>query len=122
MRTTNRTLGRLTRHRRIRKRVNGLPERPRLNVFRSHKHLYVQIINDVDSKTVLGCSTKACLKKQGQAQRGGNVSAAEQLGQVVAQEAIKRGIKQVVFDRGGYAYHGRIKALAESARKAGLEF
>ena len=121
MSTTGRTLGRLARHRRIRKRVMGVPDRPRLNVFRSHQHLYVQLINDIDNKTVLGYSTKAC-QRQGHMPRGGNVSAAEQLGQVVAQAAIKLGIKQVVFDRGGYAYHGRIKALADSARKAGLEF
>ena len=118
---TPRTAGRIRRHRRIRKRVLGLVDRPRLNVFRSHKHLYAQVINDQENKTVVGCSTKAC-QKQGTLKSGGNVTAAEQLGKLVAEAAIKRGIKQVVFDRGGYPYHGRIKALAESARKAGLEF
>lgn len=121
MKTTARTLGRLRRHRRLRKRVAGLPTRPRLAVFRSHKHLYVQLINDFDQKTVLGGSTAStALRKE--LPRGGNVKAAETLGKMIAQEAVKRGIKQVVFDRGGYKYHGRIKALAEAARQGGLEF
>ena len=116
-----RTLGRIRRHRRIRKSVVGLTSRPRLNVFRSHKHLYVQIINDQENKTLVGCSTKTA-QKNGQIKQGGNIPAAEQLGRLVAEEAIKRGIKQVVFDRGGYPYHGRVKAVAESARQAGLQF
>jgi large subunit ribosomal protein L18 len=121
MSLTQRAQGRSTRHLRIRKKVMGMPERPRLNVFRSHKHLFVQIINDVDQKTLVGCSTKT-YQKQGQLATGGNITAAAQLGKIVAQEAIKRGIKQVVFDRGGYRYHGRVKALADAAREAGLEF
>ena len=113
--------GRLRRHRRIRKKVVGLPDRPRLSVFRSHKHLYVQLINDVDNTTVLGYSTLAPqLRKQ--CPQGGGVKAAEHLGQLVATEAVKRGVQRVVFDRGGYRYHGRVKALAESARKGGLQF
>jgi large subunit ribosomal protein L18 len=99
----------------------GMPDRLRLNVFRSHKHLFVQMINDLEQKTVFGFSTKS-YQKSGQIARGGNVAAAEQLGRIVAEEAKKRGITQVVFDRGGYRYHGRIKALADSARQAGLEF
>ena len=116
-----RTLGRVRRHRRIRKQVTGMPDRPRMCVFRSHKHLYVQLINDLENKTLFGCSTIVPQLRQ-QLPRGGNVSAAEQLGRFVAAEAIKRGIQQVVFDRGGYRYHGRVKALAEAARQGGLQF
>lgn len=128
MKTTARTASRVRRHARIRKRVAGLPERPRLAVFRSHKHLYVQLINDFDQKTVLGGSTaSAALRKElSSASKskaaGGNLKAAEALGKQIAQEAVKRGIKKVVFDRGGYKYHGRIKALADAARQGGLEF
>ena len=116
-----RAAARLKRKRRIRKRVVGYVARPRMNVFRSHKHLYVQLVNDVEHTTLLGCSTKTS-QKPGRLSTGGNVSAAEQLGKLIAEEAIKRGIKQVVFDRGGYQYHGRVKALADAARAAGLEF
>ncbi len=98
-----------------------MPERPRLCVFRSHKHLYAQVINDFENKTLFGLSTNAPQLRT-KARQGGNVSAAQQLGRVVAAEAIKRGIKQVVFDRGGYHYHGRVKALAEAARQEGLQF
>ena len=116
-----RVIGRRIRHRRIRKRVIGITARPRLNVFRSHKHLYAQIINDFDGVTLLGCST-AYLTKAGQAARGGNVDAATQLGRHVAQEARKKGIAAVVFDRGGYPFHGRIEAFAQAAREGGLQF
>ena len=116
-----REIGRRTRHRRIRKRVVGMDDRPRLCVFRSHKHLSVQVINDRLEKTVLGGSTKHPeLRKQ--LPRGGTVAAAEQLGRWIAVEAKKVGIQRVVFDRGGYHYHGRVKALAEAARAGGLEF
>ena len=116
-----RAAGRLRRHRRIRKRVVGMPNRPRMCVFRSHKHLYVQVINDFEHTTLVGGSTKnAALRKQ--TPRGGNVAAAEGLGRFIAAEAIKRGIQHVVFDRGGYRYHGRVKALAEAARQGGLQF
>ena len=116
-----RQAGRATRHRRIRKKVVGLPERPRMCVFRSHKHLYVSLVNDVSQQTLVTCSTQAPdLRKQ--QPKGGTVVAAESLGKLVASEAGKRGIRQVVFDRGGYAYHGRIKALAEAARSQGLQF
>lgn len=113
--------GRLRRHRRIRKRVAGMPAKPRLCVFRSHKHLVAQLVNDFEQKTLFSCSTqgKAFRKQQ---PRGGTVSAAEQLGRLVALEATKRGIQCVVFDRGGYRYHGRVKALAEAARQGGLQF
>ena len=115
-----RTAGRIRRHRRIRKRVVGMPERPRLNIFRSHKHLYAQIINDFEGRTLVGISTK--VKSKAGSKTGGNVPAAETLGQRIAGEALKQGITRVVFDRGGYRYHGRIKAMADAARKAGLEF
>ena len=116
-----RAVGRLKRHRRIRKRVVGMPERPRMAVFRSHKHLYVQLINDFEHKTLLSGSTNAAELRQ-QVPRGGNVAAAEQLGRFIAAQAIKQGIQAVVFDRGGYRYHGRVKALAEAARQGGLQF
>lgn len=116
-----RQAGRLTRHRRIRKRVAGFSQRPRLSVFRSHKHLYAQLINDMENATILGVSTLAKPVRQHNKQ-GGNITAAQQLGKLVALEAIKRGIKHVVFDRGGYHYHGRVKALADAAREAGLVF
>ena len=117
----SREAGRLKRHRRLRKHVVGLPGRPRLAVFRSHKHLYVQLINDVENTTLVSCSTQTPeLRKK--FPQGGNVAAAQELGQRVAVEAVKRGIQQVVFDRGGYQYHGRVKALAEAARQGGLQF
>lgn len=115
-----RALGRMIRHRRIRKRVSGFPGRPRLNVFRSHKHLYAQIINDFEGVTMVGCSTKQ-LAQEGPA-AGGTVAAATRLGRHVAQEALKKGISAVVFDRGGYRFHGRIEAFAQAAREGGLQF
>ena len=119
--TVSRAIGRHRRHRRLRKRVIGVEERPRLCVFRSHKHLGVQLVNDRLQKTLWGGSTsQPALRKQ--LGRGGTVSAAEQLGRWVAAEALKHGIQRVVFDRGGYDYHGRVKALAEAARAGGLQF
>ena len=112
---------RLRRHRRIRKTVIGHPERPRLCVFRSLKHMYAQVIDDVAGKTLLTVSTlderiAKTLKSRG------NVKAAELLGQTVAVDAKAKGITRVVFDRGGYLYHGRVQALANAARAHGLEF
>lgn len=121
MTTNPRFLGRIKRHRSLRKRIVGMPQRPRLAVFRSHKHLVAQIINDLENKTLLGCSTQSDAVGTA-AKRGGNIAAATKLGQVLAAEAVKRGVKRVVFDRGGYRYHGRIKALADAAREGGLEF
>ena len=116
-----REASRLKRHRRIRKRVVGMPTRPRMSVFRSHKHLYVQLINDFENTTIVGGSTKAAeLRKQ--MPNGGSVAAAEQLGRFIAAQAKQQGIQEVVFDRGGYRYHGRVKALAEAARQGGLQF
>ncbi len=117
--TAARELGRQARHRRLRKRVVGMPERPRLAIFRSHQQLYVQLIDDVAGKTLQGWSTLDERLKE--IKHGGNVAAASALGALVAADASKNGIKQVVFDRGGYLYHGRVKALAEAVRAGGLE-
>ncbi len=108
------------RHFRVRKKIVGTPERPRLVVHRSHLHLYAQVIDDTAGKTVASASTQeADFRKQ--IKPGGNVKAAQALGKRVAQVAQKVGVKKVVFDRGGYHYHGRIKALAEAVRESGLE-
>ena len=114
-----REVGRCTRHRRLRKKVAGLPERPRLCVFRSLNHLYVQLVDDVAGKTLCGWSTKDDRLKH--LKRGGNLDAAKELGTLVADDAVKRGVTRVVFDRGGYVYHGRVKALAEAVRAGGLQ-
>ena len=117
----NKRLGRIRRHRRIRKRVIGLAARPRLCVYRSHKHLYAQLVDDFQGKVLLGVSTLDETLKQA-APAGGNVTAATHLGRRVAELAKEHGITQVAFDRGGYIYHGRIKALADAAREGGLQF
>jgi large subunit ribosomal protein L18 len=104
-------------HERIRSKIQGTPERPRLNVYRSLNHIYAQVIDDTKGATLVSASTVAA-----KAQTGGNVAAAKEIGKLVAERAQEKGIKKVVFDRGGYLYHGRIKALADAAREAGLEF
>jgi large subunit ribosomal protein L18 len=104
-------------HFRIRQKMQGTSERPRLNVYRSLNHIYAQIIDDAKGETLLSASSLASKVKT-----GGNVAAAKEVGKLVAERAIEKGIKRVVFDRGGYLYHGRIKALADAAREAGLEF
>ena len=104
-------------HTRIRRRMQGTAERPRLNVYRSLNHIYAQIIDDADGRTLVSASTLA-----GKQKTGGNVAAAKEVGKQVAAKALEKGIKRVVYDRGGYLYHGRIRALAEAAREAGLEF
>jgi large subunit ribosomal protein L18 len=109
---------------RIRKRVAGNPERPRLTVFRSLSHIYVQVIDDMTGKTVASAaSTEPALKKglSGKT-RGNNVAGAQVVGKTIAERLIEKGIKKVVFDRNGYLYHGRIRAVADAAREAGLEF
>lgn len=108
-------------HLRVRRKVSGSPERPRLCVFRSLKHIYAQVIDDRSGRTLAAASS---LDKQTRAQikGGGNVAAAKVVGKAVGERARAAGIEQVVFDRGGYKYHGRIQALAESAREAGLKF
>jgi large subunit ribosomal protein L18 len=108
---------RLRIHRRIRRRVKGTEGRPRLAVFRSVKHIYAQVIDDAKGHTVVAASSS---EKSGS--NGGNVAGAKAIGKLVAERAKDKGIKAVVFDRGGYQYHGRVKALADAAREAGLEF
>lgn len=112
---------RARRHLRVRGKVIGTSERPRLSVYRSLKHIYCQIINDIDGKTLAAVSTQSS-DVRAKTQYGGNVKAAEIVGKMIAEEAKTKGITKVVFDRGGYKYHGRIKALAESARKHNLSF
>ncbi|MGC8560520.1 MAG: 50S ribosomal protein L18 [Phycisphaerae bacterium] len=101
--------------------VRGTSERPRLRVFRSIKNIYAQIIDDTVGVTLVAASSAEKSFRAG-AKHGGNVSAAQQIGRQIAQRAVEKGIKQVAFDRGGYKYHGRIKALADAAREGGLQF
>lgn len=108
---------RLRVHKRIRRRLKGTTERPRLAVFRSVKHIYAQVIDDAQGSTLVAASS---LEKNGK--NGGNLAGAKAIGSLVAQRAQEKGIKAVVFDRGGYLYHGRVKALADAAREAGLQF
>ena len=112
---------RMRRHQRVRKTVFGLPHRPRLVVFRSNQHIYAQIVDDTAGKTVAAASTldPECKKS---APRGNNRKAAETVGQLIAKRALAKDIKTVVFDRGGYLFHGRVKALADAARQGGLIF
>ena len=106
------------RHNRVRKTLSGTAERPRLNVYRSNKNIYAQLIDDVNNVTLTSAST---VDKELEI-KNGNVDAAKEVGTAIAKRAIDKGYKSVVFDRGGYLYHGRIKALAEAAREEGLEF
>jgi large subunit ribosomal protein L18 len=105
-------------HQRIRRKLAGTAERPRLAVFRSVAHIYAQVIDDSRGATLVSASSVDKAAKT----KGGNVAAAKTIGKLVAERAKEKGIKQVVFDRGGYQYHGRVKALADAAREAGLEF
>ena len=109
---------RLRIHKRIRARLHGSPERPRLAVFRSLKHIYAQVIDDRQGHTLVAASTA----EKNATANGGNISGAQAIGRLVAERAKAKGISKVVFDRGGFLYHGRIKALADAAREAGLEF
>ncbi|MGI6621109.1 MAG: 50S ribosomal protein L18 [Bacillota bacterium] len=112
---------RARRHRRVRKKVVGTPERPRLNVFRSLKHIYAQIIDDTAGKTLVAASScEEAFKETGKS--GSNVDGAVVVGNLIARRSLEKNIKSVVFDRGGYRYRGRVKALAEGARQGGLEF
>ena len=112
--------GRIARHRRVRKKITGTAARPRLAVFRSNKHLTLQVIDDVAGRTLAAASTtEAAVKAKGS---GATVDAATQLGTLIADRAKAAGVTEVVFDRGGYLYHGRIAAAAAAAREAGLEF
>ena len=103
-------------HKRIRAKLSGTSERPRLNVYRSLNHIYAQLIDDMEGKTVVSASTREAKIKI-----GGNVAAAKEIGKKLAEKAKAKGVTKVVFDRGGYLYHGRIKALADAAREAGLK-
>lgn len=107
-------------HKRIRAKLAGTAERPRLNIYRSLNHIYAQIIDDANGVTMASAST--IVKKSDERQTGGNIEAARGVGRSIAERAQAAGVKRVVFDRGGYLYHGRVKALADAAREAGLEF
>ena len=109
---------------RQRKRISGSSQRPRLNVFRSVEHIYAQVIDDMTGQTIVSASSVDSSLKGAfdKGVRGGNLKGAEAIGKAIAERSIEKGIKRVVFDRGGYLYHGRIRAVADAARKAGLEF
>ena len=107
---------RLIRHKRVRKNISGTPELPRLSVFRSNTGIYVQVIDDVNGKTLVSSSSRELKIKN-----GGNIEAAKLVGEDIAKKCKKAKINKVVFDRGGYLYHGRVSALADAAREAGLE-
>lgn len=113
----DKNVARLRRHRRVRGKISGTAERPRLDVFRSSKHIYAQIIDDSTGTTLCAASTL----DKGFDGDGGNVEAAAKVGKAIAERALEKGIKLVVFDRGGFVYHGRVKALAEGAREGGLK-
>lgn len=108
---------RIRRHKRVRRVVNGTPEAPRLNVFRSNANIYAQVIDDTTGKTLLAASSLE-LKLE----NGGNIEAAKKVGEAIAKKCLENKIEAVKFDRGGYVYHGRVQALAEAAREAGLKF
>lgn len=121
MAVLNRRVARAKRHTRIRAKLGGTPERPRLCVFRSLNHIYAQVVDDVKGGTL---ATASSLEKEIASQTDGKKKSAvsELVGAAVAKRALEKGVKQVAFDRGGYRYHGRVKALGEAARKAGLKF
>ena len=117
MSNTNRAVVRNAIHQRIRRKVKGSTDRPRLAIYRSLNHIYAQVIDDREGQTLVSAST---IEKDLRGNTGGNLDAARRIGQAIAERAIAKGIEQVVFDRGGYLYHGRIKALTDAARAAGL--
>lgn len=119
--TNLRELSRLKRKKRIRRKLSGNPERPRLTVFRSDKHIYAQIIDDTTGATLVAVSTLSPEYRQADPTQG-KLNAAKRVGEMIARKAQERGITKVVFDRSGYIYHGRVQALADSARQAGLDF
>ena len=119
IKSVNRNKVRVARHTRVRNKVAGTTETPRLNVFRSNSNIFAQIIDDSEGKTLVSASS---IDKELKLQNGGNVEAAKKVGELIAKRAKKAKITKVVFDRGGYLYHGRVKALAEAARENGLEF
>jgi large subunit ribosomal protein L18 len=118
--SSQRHAGRLRRHRRVRKKISGTAERPRLAVYRSNKHISVQLIDDLSGHTIAAASTvEPDLRKQGS---GSTVDAAKRVGTLIAQRAKSAGVTKVVYDRGGFLFHGRVAAAADAAREAGLEF
>lgn len=119
LKKVNRNANRKKRHTRVRNKIIGTPTRPRLNIFRSGKHIYAQIIDDTMGNTLASAST---LDKSLDLTTTKNTEAAKQVGENIAKKALEKGIEEVVFDRGGFIYHGRIKELAEGAREAGLKF
>lgn len=118
VKTFDKNKSRVRRHKRVRSKISGTAQRPRLNVFRSSMHIYAQIIDDVSGKTLAAASST----EKGFGMYGGNKEAAKKVGQMIAEKAKAAGITDVVFDRGGYVYHGRVAALAEGAREGGLNF
>ncbi len=118
IRKISRNVSRLRVHRRIRKKLTGTSKRPRLCVYRSLHHIYAQVIDDTEGRTLVAASSA----EKGAKASGSNVAGAKAIGKLVADRAKEKGIRNVVFDRGGYLYHGRVKALADAAREAGLEF
>ncbi|MGI6096625.1 MAG: 50S ribosomal protein L18 [Dethiobacteria bacterium] len=116
-----RNRARKRRHFRVRNKISGTPERPRLNVFRSNKNIHAQIIDDLNGHTLVSASTLEPEVKA-EVSYGGNKEAARKVGEIIARRALEKGVSQVVFDRGGYLYHGRVKALADGAREGGLKF
>jgi large subunit ribosomal protein L18 len=119
MEKINKNESRQKRHTRVRKKVAGSPERPRLNVYRSINNIYVQVIDDTEGHTLAAASS---LDKSLKLKTGGNIAAAKAVGKAIAERAKAAGITKVVFDRGGYLYHGRVASLADAAREAGLDF
>lgn len=109
---------RLKRHKRVRAKLSGTAERPRLDVFRSNTHIYAQVIDDVSGRTLAAAASN----EKDFGLYGGNCEAAKKVGQLIAERALKAGVENVVFDRGGYLFHGRVKALADAARESGLKF
>jgi large subunit ribosomal protein L18 len=117
--TNSKREGRVRRHRRVRKKIRGTPERPRLSVFRSTRHIYAQVIDDVHGRTLAAAATTEAELRSG---RTSTVDAAKAVGQLIGERANAAGVSTVVFDRGGFKFHGRVAGLADGARKAGLEF
>lgn len=117
----SRAEGRVKRHYRLRNKISGTAQKPRLAVFRSNQHIYAQIIDDTIGNTIVSASTMESSVTE-KIQKTSNVEAAKVVGDIIARKALDKGIDTVVFDRGGYIYHGKVKALAEAAREAGLQF
>ncbi|MCL5292840.1 MAG: 50S ribosomal protein L18 [Actinobacteria bacterium] len=119
--TSERTIARRRRHTRVRRTIRGTADRPRLAVFKSARHIYAQLIDDRRGLTIASASTLDSQVRESIGY-GGNIEAAKRIGALIAERAIAQGIKRIVFDRGGFIYHGRVKAVADAAREAGLEF